>query len=107
MLMFPLHVSSCTRRACTSGLVGCTSRIHSLACAGLGSPLAGVAGMWENTVLWLTTDNGGMADFKLDDSGPTSASSNWPLRAGKATLFEGGVSADPASAASSPRPCCS
>merc|ERR1712113_497524 len=45
--------------------------------------------MWSNTLLWITTDNGGMAQFQ--DAFPASASSNYPLRAGKATLFEGGV----------------
>merc|ERR1719473_922029 len=49
-------------------------------------------GMWENTLLWLTTDNGGMTHgVKADGVGAWSASSNWPLRGGKATLFEGGV----------------
>merc|ERR1711998_492903 len=51
-------------------------------------------GVWDNTLLWLTTDNGGMTTgFRADnqDNGPWSASSNWPLRAGKGTLFEGGV----------------
>jgi len=51
-------------------------------------------GMWENTVLWLTTDNGGMTyGVKADGLPPiaVSTSSNWPLRGGKATLFEGGV----------------
>jgi len=47
-------------------------------------------GMWDNTVLWVTTDNGGMCQF-----GPiaveASVASNYPLRGGKATLFEGGV----------------
>lgn len=45
--------------------------------------------MWKNTLLWVTTDNGGMAQWQ--DGFPASASSNFPLRAGKATLFEGGV----------------
>lgn len=45
--------------------------------------------MWENTLLWVTTDNGGMTQFQADF--PASASSNYPLRAGKVTLFEGGV----------------
>lgn len=45
--------------------------------------------MWDNTLLWVTTDNGGMAQYQ--DGFPASASSNFPLRAGKATLFEGGV----------------
>jgi len=46
-------------------------------------------GMWEDTVLWVTTDNGGMTQFTHDF--PASASSNYPLRGGKTTLFEGGV----------------
>jgi len=51
-------------------------------------------GMWDNTVLWLTTDNGGMTyGVATDGIGPlgVSVSSNWPLRGGNATLFEGGV----------------
>ena len=49
-------------------------------------------GMWENTLFWLTTDNGGMTYGVAADGAPpiaVSVSSNWPLRAGKATLFEG------------------
>jgi len=46
-------------------------------------------GMWEDTILWVTTDNGGMTQYVQDF--PASASSNFPLRGGKATLFEGGV----------------
>lgn len=46
-------------------------------------------GMWDNTLLWVTTDNGGMTQYQEDF--PASASSNYPLRAGKTTLFEGGV----------------
>jgi len=45
--------------------------------------------MWSNSLIWITTDNGGMAQFQ--DDFPASASSNFPLRGGKATLFEGGV----------------
>jgi len=49
-------------------------------------------GMWEDTVLWVTTDNGGMTSGpKADGAGVWSASSNFPLRGGKTTLFEGGV----------------
>ena len=48
-------------------------------------------GLWENTLLWVVTDNGGMTDFRGDFTFPASASSNWPLRGGKTTLFEGGV----------------
>jgi arylsulfatase B len=48
-------------------------------------------GLWENTLLWVVTDNGGMTHFRGDFSFPASGSSNWPLRGGKTTLFEGGV----------------
>jgi len=48
-------------------------------------------GMWENSLVWVTTDNGGMTHFM--DTFPASTSSNWPLRGGKASLFEGGVRA--------------
>jgi len=47
------------------------------------------ANMWENTLIWAVSDNGGMTHW--GDIFPASASSNWPLRGGKATLFEGGV----------------
>eukprot|EP01062_Namystynia_karyoxenos_P066514 TRINITY_DN60442_c0_g1_i1.p1 TRINITY_DN60442_c0_g1~~TRINITY_DN60442_c0_g1_i1.p1 ORF type:complete len:525 (+),score=110.65 TRINITY_DN60442_c0_g1_i1:134-1576(+) len=45
--------------------------------------------MWANTLMWVTADNGGMTHWS--DQWPASVSSNWPLRGGKATLFEGGV----------------
>ena len=52
-------------------------------------------GMWNDTVLWVTTDNGGMTTgprWSTDDvSRAWSAASNFPLRGGKTTLFEGGV----------------
>jgi arylsulfatase B len=50
--------------------------------------------MWENTLLWLTTDNGGMTYGVKADGVPAialSVSSNFPLRGGKTTLFDGGV----------------
>lgn len=47
-------------------------------------------GMWDNTILWMVSDNGGMVD-QPEYAAVSSGSSNWPLRAGKATLFEGGV----------------
>jgi len=50
-----------------------------------------VRNLWENTLIWVTTDNGGMTAFQ--DGFPASASSNFPLRGGKATLFQGGVRA--------------
>lgn len=42
-------------------------------------------GMWDNTVVWVVSDNGGM----MPQGG--SASSNFPLRSGKTSLFQGGV----------------
>lgn len=51
--------------------------------------------LWDNTLLWVTTDNGGMTIGMKETGNITGAvysvSSNYPLRAGKATLFEGGV----------------
>jgi len=46
-------------------------------------------GMWEDTIIWAFSDNGGMTAWGTDF--PASASSNWPLRGGKTTTFEGGV----------------
>merc|ERR550514_1547551 len=48
-------------------------------------------GMWDNTVFWVTTDNGGMLPPGAGGGNAGSTSSNYPLRGGKATLFEGGV----------------
>lgn len=45
------------------------------------------AGMWEDTLLVLSGDNGG--PLILEESGAT----NWPLRGGKYTPWEGGVRA--------------
>ncbi|CAE8612166.1 unnamed protein product [Polarella glacialis] len=48
-------------------------------------------GMWNNTLIFATSENGGMTQWS--DIWPASASSNWPLRGGKTTVFEGGVRA--------------
>eukprot|EP01064_Diplonema_japonicum_P025124 TRINITY_DN360_c1_g2_i1.p1 TRINITY_DN360_c1_g2~~TRINITY_DN360_c1_g2_i1.p1 ORF type:complete len:487 (+),score=177.17 TRINITY_DN360_c1_g2_i1:67-1527(+) len=53
-------------------------------------------GLWENTLMIFTSDNGGEVDVSMTgtSSGEVgSAGSNWPLRAGKFTLFDGGVRA--------------
>jgi len=42
------------------------------------------AGIWEDTLLIFTADNGGL---------PSGAGNNFPLRAGKTTLWEGGLRA--------------
>lgn len=52
-------------------------------------------GMWDNTLVWVLTDNGGMVDWGGELLGwyATTSSSNWPLRGMKTTLFDGGVRA--------------
>lgn len=55
-------------------------------------------GMYDNTLILTTTDNGGMVRWAVDDKEddpfwPASAADNYPLRGSKATLFEGGVHA--------------
>jgi arylsulfatase B len=42
-------------------------------------------GMWENTLIVMSSDNGGPAGVDGGDA------NNWPLRGGKKTEFEGGV----------------
>ena len=42
----------------------------------------------ENTIIVFTSDNGGMSTSNTIDNIPTS---NWPLRAGKGYLYEGGI----------------
>ncbi len=44
-------------------------------------------GLWEDTLLLVTSDNGGMPNASF----PASAGCNFPLRAGKGNCFEGGV----------------
>lgn len=45
-------------------------------------------GLWENTIVVFTSDNGGNMYNRVDGNPPTS---NDPLRAGKATYYEGGT----------------
>eukprot|EP01065_Artemidia_motanka_P048932 TRINITY_DN801_c0_g1_i1.p1 TRINITY_DN801_c0_g1~~TRINITY_DN801_c0_g1_i1.p1 ORF type:complete len:510 (+),score=136.85 TRINITY_DN801_c0_g1_i1:89-1618(+) len=51
--------------------------------------------LWNDTLLVVTTDNGGMPHYsdKVGPGHPASSGCNWPLRAGKSTTFEGGVRA--------------
>lgn len=54
-------------------------------------------GMWANTLVTFGNDNGGIPDYLYATTTPegipfpAAAGSNWPLRAGKGTLYEGGV----------------
>lgn len=48
-----------------------------------------VAGMWDNSILVVHTDNGG--ELPYDDGTGGGAGSNTPLRGGKFSLWEGGV----------------
>ena len=46
------------------------------------------SGMADHTIIIFTSDNGGNMYNEIDETTPTS---NFPLRGGKATMFEGGV----------------
>ncbi|KAJ9456098.1 Arylsulfatase [Diplonema papillatum] len=48
------------------------------------------AGLWDNTLMIVASDNGGMGN-PFEGRWPGNRGSNFPLRAGKATVFEGGV----------------
>ena len=48
-----------------------------------------LAGMWEDTLFIFSSDNGGCATGFC--AGCAGGSSNFPLRGGKGTLYEGGV----------------
>jgi arylsulfatase A-like enzyme len=43
------------------------------------------AGMWDNTLVIFSSDNGGPVDLA------ENAANNWPRRGGKYSLFEGGI----------------
>jgi len=53
------------------------------------------ANLWDNTIVLVSTDNGGMVNFLQNKDAipafPASVGSNYPLRGSKTTLFEGGV----------------
>jgi arylsulfatase A-like enzyme len=49
------------------------------------------AGIWGNTLIVFSTDNGGMPEKTNLINGGGGAGINWPLRGGKGTLYEGGV----------------
>ena len=55
---------------------------------GVGNVTAALkrTGLWEDTLLIFSTDNGGASDGYDRNMG-----SNWPLRGTKGTLFDGGV----------------
>ena len=44
--------------------------------------------VWDRTLVWAMSDNGGMVGWGSGAAVGSSASSNWPLRGGKTTLFE-------------------
>lgn len=55
----------------------------------LEAALRAKPGMWENTLVVVVSDNGGMPN--VPGGFPDSAGCNFPLRGGKGTPFEGGV----------------
>jgi len=48
-------------------------------------------GLKEDTIVILTSDNGGLIGNRGDVTKPTSITSNFPLRTGKGDVYEGGV----------------
>ena len=46
---------------------------------------------WNETLIWILSDNGGSTNWSATVQGLSSFSSNWPLRGGKSTLFDGGI----------------
>ena len=66
--------------------------VHSLDDA-VGSLLDAVDknGMTDNTIIIFISDNGGHMYKKIKQDGNVYATSNYPLRGGKATMYEGGI----------------
>lgn len=87
------HLEAC------SGVVGGTSSVNRTVLCSMASRLDESVGrleeflkrygVWNETLIFAVADNGGMTQWGSD--WPASASSNWPLRGGKTTVFEGGV----------------
>ncbi|CAK0903303.1 unnamed protein product [Prorocentrum cordatum] len=87
------HMEAC------SGVVGGTRSVNRTVLCSMASRLDESVGrleallkkngVWNETLIFAVADNGGMTQWSPD--WPASASSNWPLRGGKTTLFEGGV----------------
>ena len=89
----PKHVQACTHVTGGSAAVNRTElcAMASQLDESIGRLVSSLKthGLWNNTLIWAVSDNGGMTHW--GDLFPASASSNWPLRGGKATVFEGGV----------------
>jgi arylsulfatase A-like enzyme len=89
----PEHAERCAKVVGGSGQVNRTilCAMASKLDESVGSIVTTLKGaeLWDNSLLWAFSDNGGMTQWS--DSWPASASSNWPLRGGKTTLYEGGV----------------
>jgi len=77
--IFPEDCGSCRKAVC--GMVSALDE-------GIGNVTAALkrAGLWEQTVIIFSTDNGGPAQGFNENH-----ASNWPLRGMKRTLWEGGV----------------
>lgn len=83
------------------GVKGGSSRVNRTTLCSMASRLDDTVGrlvamlksknLWQDTLIFVSSDNGGMTHW--GEGFPASASSNFPLRGGKTTLFEGGVRA--------------
>jgi arylsulfatase A-like enzyme len=87
----PEHMENCAHVTSSAGRKTLCSMASALD-AEVGRFIADLKAkqLWDSTVLWVVSDNGGMVDW---NGGKASFSSNFPFRGGKATLFEGGVRA--------------
>ena len=82
-----------------SSFINNTNRAHNAALANsldthVGKVIDALVdqGLWENTLLVLSSDNGGPVYLSADTNSPLDGSgNNWPLRGGKVSNWEGGV----------------